>query len=175
MGHRPPRFRRARARCVDWSGHEPRRDPPPRGRRRLLLPLPSIARLIVRRLVRDAIPGASAEDIVTARCNYARLDEAGSPVSIRPNSTVVRIGHVGNPATAREVEVAYIRGGKLRSVRWHTMVPFICPELPSAQRSDLATATKVPILYTNVVLRDWHAFVKAGTNAIHSPVVSTRR
>jgi len=34
---------------------------------------------------------------------------------------------------------------------------------------DLATATKVPILYTNVLLRDWHAFVKAGTNAIHSP------
>jgi spermidine dehydrogenase len=137
----------------------------------------SIARLIVRRLVRDAIPGASADDIVTARCNYARLDEAGSPVRIRLNSTVVRVGHVGNPATAREVEVAYMRGGKLRSVRagrcilacWHAMVPFICPELPSAQRLDLATATKVPILYTNVLLRDWHAFVKAGTNAIHSP------
>ena len=38
----------------------------------------SIARLIVRQLVPDAIAGNSAADVVTAKANYAKLDSAGS-------------------------------------------------------------------------------------------------
>ena len=47
----------------------------------------SIARLLVRNLVQDAIPGNSAIDMVTARANYARLDEKNSSLRIRLNST----------------------------------------------------------------------------------------
>src|SRR6185437_17107825 len=36
----------------------------------------SIARLLVRRLIPAAMPGRSVEDLITARANYARLDEA---------------------------------------------------------------------------------------------------
>ena len=137
----------------------------------------TLARLLVRRLIPQAIPGRSADDIVTARADYARLDEAASPARLRLSSTVVRVRHLGELATAREVEVAYVRDGRLATVRarrcvlacWSTIIPHLCPELPAAQREALAYAVKVPIVYTSVLLRDWKAFVKAGVHAIQAP------
>jgi spermidine dehydrogenase len=43
----------------------------------------SIARLLVRRLVPGAIPGRTAEDVVAARADYARLDRPGAGVRLR--------------------------------------------------------------------------------------------
>jgi spermidine dehydrogenase len=137
----------------------------------------TLARLLVRRLIPQAIPGRTADDIVTARAEYGRLDEAASPARLRLSSTVVRVRHLGEPATAREVEVAYVREGRLEAVRarrcvlacWSTVIPTICPELPAAQREALAYEMKVPIVYTSVVLRDWKAFVKARVHAIQAP------
>ncbi len=137
----------------------------------------TLARLLVRRLIPSAIPGRTAEDIVTARADYARLDEEGAPVRLRLESTAVRIKHRGDPATAREVEVTYVRAGRLEAVRarrcvlacWSTVIPYLCPELPEEQREALAYAIKVPLVYTSVLLRDWKAFAKAGVHTIHAP------
>src|SRR5882762_2991608 len=52
----------------------------------------SIARLLVRSLIPEAIPGSTMEDVVTAKADYSKLDEAGA-VRIRLNSTVVRVQH----------------------------------------------------------------------------------
>ena len=71
----------------------------------------SIARLLVRKLIPGAIPGTTWTDVVTAKANYAKLDEASSPVRIRLNTTAVRVRHLGNPATA--VEVTYAEAGKV--------------------------------------------------------------
>ena len=49
------------------------------------------------------------------------------------------------------------------------MIPYICEELPDAQKEALAFATKVPLLYTNVLLRNWTAFQKLGANSIYAP------
>jgi spermidine dehydrogenase len=142
----------------------------------------SIARLLVRKLIPEAIPGDSAIDIVTAKANYARLDESKSPVRLRLNSTAVRVKHVGSTnavdsAHATGVEVAYARGGKVYTVKakhailacWNQMIPFLCEELPDAQKDALALATKVPLLYSNVLLRNWTAFQKLGANSIYAP------
>jgi spermidine dehydrogenase len=142
----------------------------------------SIARLLVRRLIPEAMPGNSAADVVTARANYAKLDEKASALRIRLNSTAVRVRHAGatspgDPARATEVEVASARDGKLYSVRgkhailacWNMMIPYICAELPDAQKEALAFATKVPLLYTNVLLRNWTAFQKLRANSIYAP------
>src|SRR4029077_5445034 len=71
----------------------------------------SIARLLVRSLIPEAIPGHTMEDVVTARVDYSKLDRASSQLavktSIRLNTTVVRVRHVGEAKTAKEVEVAY--------------------------------------------------------------------
>jgi spermidine dehydrogenase len=136
----------------------------------------SLARLLVRRLVPEAIPGSTAEDVVTARARYGRLDVAGSPARIRLESTVARVRHAGGPASG-EVEVAYGRRQGLESVRakrvllacWHTVIPYLCRELPEAQREALAYAVKVPIVYTNVLTRDWTAWKKLGIRSVHAP------
>ena len=137
----------------------------------------SIARLLVRKLIPDAMPGSSAMDIVTTRANYAKLDEATSPVRIRLSSTVVRAKHLGEAATARDVEVAYARHGKAFTVTgkhvvlacWNMMIPYLCEDLPDAQKEALAYATKVPLVYTNVLLRNTNAFQKLGANSIYAP------
>lgn len=137
----------------------------------------SITRLLVRKLIPDAIPGNSDIDVVTARANYARLDDSRSPVRIRLNSTAVRVRHQGDPAKAKEVEIAYARFGKTYTVRashcilacWHVMIPYICDELPGKQKQALYDAAKVPLLYTNVAIRNWQAFQKLGVSSIYAP------
>ncbi len=137
----------------------------------------SIVRLLVRRLIPDVIPGSSATDVVTARANYAKLDDQSSPVRIRLNSTAVRVRHIGDSSSAKEVEITYSRFGKLYSVRaphtvlacWNMVIPYICTELPETQKQALSSAAKVPLLYTNVVLRNWTSFKKLGVSSVYAP------
>jgi len=137
----------------------------------------TLARLLVRSLIPDAVPGSSSEDVTTARANYSKLDDSASPVRIRLNSTAVRVKHVGNAASAKEVEIIYSRFGKLYTVRapyavlacWNFVIPYICPELPEEQKQALHYETKVPLLYTNVALRNWAAFKKLGAMAVYAP------
>jgi spermidine dehydrogenase len=137
----------------------------------------SVARLLVRSLVPGSAPGRTMEDIVTARMNYARLDSPDSTIRIRLNSTVVRAQHLGDPQSASEVEVSYVRGGKAHKVRaahcvlacWNMVIPYLCPEMSSKQKEALAYAVKIPLVYTNVQIRNWESFQKLGLNSIYSP------
>ncbi|MBL8541273.1 MAG: FAD-dependent oxidoreductase [Betaproteobacteria bacterium] len=137
----------------------------------------TVARLLVRELIPQAIPGDGAEDIITSRADYARLDLPGQPARVRLNSTAVHVAHVGDPASAGEVEVSYVKDGKLERVRggrvvlacWNGVIPYICPELPAPQREALAYGAKVPLVYTNVVLRDWNAFLKLKVSQVEGP------
>lgn len=137
----------------------------------------SIARLLARKLVPAALPGQDAQDIVTARCDYAQLDKPDNPVRIRLSSIVVRARNVGEPATSTGVELAYVRGGKLYSVRagacvmasWNMMIPYICPELPETQKAALHELVKTPLIYTTVALRNWTAFHKLGFRRAYAP------
>ena len=137
----------------------------------------SIARLLVRSLVPSSIPGRSAEDIVTATADYRLLDNPGGTVRIRLNSTVVSVRNVGEPASAREAEVIYSRGGTLAAVRckavvlacWNMMVPYLCPDLPERQKEALRYAVKTPLVYTSVAIRNWRAFRELGVHDIYAP------
>ncbi len=137
----------------------------------------SIARMLVRLLIPGSIPGHTMEDIVTARADYSRLDDAGSAVRIRLNSTAVHVQHTGPADSAREVEVAYMRGGKLQTVRgkacvlacYNGMIPYICPELPQAQKTALAYGVKAPMVYTHVAIKNWTSFQKLGVHQIVAP------
>ena len=102
----------------------------------------SIARLLVRSLVPESLPGRSAEDVVSARLDYSRLDDPRSPARIRLGSTTVRVRNVGDPAASAEVEIAYMRAGELYAVRagscvlacYNMIIPYLCPELPRAAK-----------------------------------------
>jgi len=137
----------------------------------------SIARILVRSLVPGSAPGSTAEDIVTARMDYGRLDHRDSPIRIRLSSTAVLARHVGDPASAKQVEVVYGRGQKAYSVRgkaavlacWNMVIPYLCPDLPAEQKDALHYGVKVPLVYSVVGLRNWTAFHKLGVRGVSCP------
>jgi spermidine dehydrogenase len=137
----------------------------------------SVARLLVRALIPNAMPGRSMEDVVTARADYSKLDVDGAPVRIRLNSTVVYVQHSGAGGAAKTVDVVYMRGKKLESVQakncvlacYNGMIPYICPTLPQKQKEALSYLVKTPLVYTHVALRNWTSFAKLGMHQIVAP------
>jgi len=135
----------------------------------------SIARLLVRSLIPEAVPGSTMEDVVTAKADYSKLDAGNSPVRIRLNSTAVHVQHATN--AAKEVQVAYVRGGKLQTVTakncvlacYNGMIPYLCPELPEKQKEALSYLVKMPLVYTHVALRNWASFAKLNVHHIVAP------
>ncbi len=136
----------------------------------------SVARLLVRSLLPEAVPGSTMEDVVTAKVDYGRLDRGESSTRIRLNSLAIRVRHMASPGSGG-VEVSYLRGGRLRSIQakgcilacWHTVIPKLCPELPAEQRTALSYAVKVPLIYTMVALRNWKAFAQLGVRGALAP------
>ncbi len=92
---------------------------------------------------------------------YDKLDDPSSKTRIRLSSPLVRVeNHV------ERVLVAYRRDRKTCGVRaWHCMlacnnafIPALMPEIPAHQKEALAYPVKVPLVYTNVLLKQWTAF-----------------
>jgi len=137
----------------------------------------TIARLLVRDLIPRAVPGSSVEDVVTARVNYAQLDRGTSPVRLRLNSIAIRARHLGDPKSAGQVEVTYLRGGRAFTARargavlacYNMMIPYLCPELPEAQKRALHELVKTPLVYTSVALRNRQAFDALKVHRIYAP------
>jgi spermidine dehydrogenase len=137
----------------------------------------TVARLLARGLVPAAIPGNNASDVVTAPVHYDRLDQPGNPTRIRLNSTVVRVRHEGDPATAKEVEISYMQNGQLFTVKaahcilacWHPVIPYIATELPPSQLTALKHAEKVPLVYAQVALTNWQSFARLKIESVHAP------
>jgi spermidine dehydrogenase len=137
----------------------------------------SIARMLVRSLIPASAPGRTPEDIVTAKIDYSQLDKKGLQVRIRLNSTAVRVQHVGDAASAKEVEVTYGRDSRAYTVRansvvlacWNMVIPYICAELPAKQKQALKYGVKVPLVYTVVAIKNWTSFQKLGISRVSSP------
>jgi len=137
----------------------------------------SIARLLLRSLIPGTIPGRTMEDVVTAQADYSRLDRAENPVRLRLNSTVLSAKHDGPKQTAKDVVVTYTRGGKSFAVKgnycvlacYNVMIPYICPDLPDAQKEALSYLVKAPLVYTRVALQNWKPFSRLGVHQIVAP------
>jgi spermidine dehydrogenase len=137
----------------------------------------TIARLLVRDLIPRAVPGNSAEDVVTARVNYAQLDRSATPVRLRLNSIAIRARHLGDPKSASHVEVTYLRGGQAFTARargavlacYNMMIPYLCPELPTTQKDALHKLVKTPLVYTSVALRSRQAFDALKIHRVYAP------
>jgi spermidine dehydrogenase len=133
--------------------------------------------MLVRKMIPAAAAGHDAEDIVTAKFDYAQLDKADAPVRIRLSSIVTAVNHAGPAEQAKEVDVTYVRDGRLASVHgknvilacWNMMIPYVCAELPEKQKEALHYGVKVPVVYTSVAIRNWEAFEKLGVHTIACP------
>ncbi len=137
----------------------------------------TIARLLVRALIPAAVPGQSAEDVVSARVDYAALDRPSNPVRLRLNSSVVQAQNIVRRSGAKAVRVTYLRDGRPVNVHgrhcvlacYNMMIPYLVPELPAAQREALHSLVKEPLVYTSVALRNWQAFSRLGVSRITAP------
>jgi spermidine dehydrogenase len=137
----------------------------------------SVARLLVRALIAGSAPGNTMEDVVLAKFDYAKLDDDNAPVRLRLNSTVVHAANTKNSSSGDGVAVTYVRGGQAHVVNgaacvlacWNMVIPYMCPEMPAAQKEALAYNVKVPLVYTNVQLRNWKAFEKLKVHSVHCP------
>ena len=133
----------------------------------------SLARLLVRSLVPQVAPGRTMEDVVPAVFDYDALDREGQQVRIRLDSTCVDIRNAGD-----SVELGYVRAGVPHRVEakhavlacFHMVIPHIMPELPALQRDALARNVKTPLVYTNVLTRDWHPWARLGVHDISAPM-----
>jgi len=122
-----------------------------------------IARLLVRQLIPDALPGRTMEDQVLARLDYARLDQPANRTRIRLSSPVVKVRNANGG-----VEVTYVQNGELRSVRgkgavmacWYSMLPYIVDGYPDVQKKAAQYMTRIPLIYGNTLISNWSVFDK---------------
>ena len=134
----------------------------------------SVARALVRKLIPDAVPGATQEDLVTATVDYDRLDRKSNSTRIRLNSSAIDVRHT---ADERYVDVCYFRDGKIDKVRarhvvmacYNSILPHICPEFPTEQKAALETVVKTPLVYISIAVRNWHAMANMGYSRVYEP------
>jgi spermidine dehydrogenase len=129
------------------------------------------ARLMVKTLIPEAFAGPRTVDAVWQnRVNFRALDRAGQPTRIRLSSTVVRVEHAGNPATAPHVVVTYVKGGRLYKVKARSVVMAggcwttkrIVHDLPASHREAYAQFYRSPCLMANIAVRNWRFLYKMG-------------
>lgn len=132
----------------------------------------SVARLLVRALRPDVLPGRTMEDAVKAQARYGLLDAERADTRIRLNATVVEAANAQGG-----VDVVYVKDGAAHRVRgkhavyagYLHMLPYVCPEMEAPQREAIESLEKIPLVYANVALRNWRAFDMAGYHRIYSP------
>ncbi len=132
----------------------------------------SLARAIVRRLLPEALPGDSIEDLLLAQVDYGRLDREESRIRIRLDAPCVRVQNVRDA-----VEVCYVDNGKLLKASggnvilacWHRVIPLLTDELAKEQTEALGDQHKVPLIYANVLVRSWESFARLGVVGFRAP------
>ena len=129
------------------------------------------ARLMVRTLIPDAIPGPRTVDETWRNpVNFRALDRAGERTRIRLNATVLRVEHEGDPARASHVRVTYVKGGTLYRVRARGVVmsggswtaKHIVHDLPRSHRDAYAQFYRSPCLMANIAVRNWRFLYRMG-------------
>lgn len=135
-----------------------------------------LARLMVRYLIPSVATGSTMQDIALDKFDYSQLDLPENNVRLRLNSTGVFAQNIEKDGQ-KGVEVVYVQDGKLTRVKakqsvmacYNMMIPYLMPELSKEQKQALSQNVKAPLVYTNVVIRNWQSFVKLGVHNIYSP------
>ena len=133
----------------------------------------SLVRLMVAKLVPQSAPNATAENVAMTQFDYSALDREKANVRLRLNSTVVRVDNID-----QGVSVTYASSeGELKQVSarhsvlacYHSIIPHLCPAMSDTQKAALKYQVKVPMILTNVLLRNSQALDKLGVDAVSCP------
>ncbi|MDE0002373.1 MAG: NAD(P)/FAD-dependent oxidoreductase [Rhodospirillaceae bacterium] len=145
----------------------------------------TVARQLVAQLFPSAVGSsadlhsgsAAVDDLMTERIDYSQLDRPNRTLKLRLNSTAVNVIHDDVPERSRQVLVTYFTNGRAYRARsgqvvlacYNMMIPHLCPTLPQAQRRAMYRLIKSPLVYTNVVLGNWHAVKAQGFGGAYCP------
>ena len=133
----------------------------------------SLVRLMVAKLVSQSAPNATAENVAMTQFDYSALDREKANVRLRLNSTVVGVDNID-----QGVSVTYASSaGELKQVSarhsvlacYHSVIPHLCPAMSDTQKAALKYQVKVPMILTNVLLRNSQALDKLGVDAVSCP------
>lgn len=138
----------------------------------------TIPRLLVKKLIPDIANFNSPQESINAIFDYRKLDNSGQPVRIRLNSTAVYLDNSGAETVVRYVQQgAYLNRGKLYEARarhtimagWHIMAARMIPSLPETQKDALKANIKLPLIWAQVILKNWNAVKKSGVAISYCP------
>ena len=132
----------------------------------------SLARLLVAKLIPEVAPEADALNIAAANFDYSQLDQSANNVRLRLNATVVNTEN-----TETGVSVTYASSGKIHRVTakhsvlacYHSIIPHLCPSISETQKDALKYQVKMPLVLTNVLIRNREALDKLGIDAVSCP------
>ena len=133
----------------------------------------SLVRLMVAKLVPQSAPNATAENVAMTQFDYSALDRENANVRLRLNSTVIGVDNID-----QGVSVTYASSeGELKQVSarhsvlacYHSIIPYLCPAMSDTQKAALKYQVKVPMILTNVLLRNSRALDKLGVDAVSCP------
>jgi spermidine dehydrogenase len=133
----------------------------------------SLVRLMVAKLVPQSAPNATAENVAMTQFDYSALDREKANVRLRLNSTVIGVDNID-----QGVSVTYASSeGELKQVSarhsvlacYHSIIPHLCPAMSDKQKAALKYQVKVPMILTNVLLRNSQALDKLGVDAVSCP------
>ncbi len=129
----------------------------------------TVARLLVRKIVPGVAPGDSMEDVITASFDYSKLDSDENATRIRLSSTVVKLQHQDGKLDG-DVDISYVKddaavtvtASKVVWAGYHAMLPYVCPDVPEEQLAAQRKSVRAPLVYTNVLIRNWTSFANLG-------------
>jgi spermidine dehydrogenase len=133
----------------------------------------SLVRLMAAKLVPQSAPNATAENVAMTQFDYSALDRENTNVRLRLNSTVIGVENID-----QGVSVTYASSeGELKQVSarhsvlacYHSIIPHLCPAMSDTQKAALKYQVKVPMILTNVLLRNSQALDKLGVDAVSCP------
>ncbi|MBL8265981.1 NAD(P)-binding protein [Steroidobacter sp.] len=134
----------------------------------------TLYRYFIKAIRPDAIAGGNdLESIATGKVRFDELDRASAKTRIRLKSMVVAVRHVGDPQTAKTVEVIYSRDGRLQRVQARAVVMSTgswvtrraVRDLPSRHLDAFMQFHHAPILVANVAVSHWRYLDKLGVSA----------
>ncbi|HSM13359.1 MAG TPA: NAD(P)-binding protein [Thermoanaerobaculia bacterium] len=131
-------------------------------------------RHFVKALLPDAIEGgASFDDVVTGRIDFAALDRPENRLRMRLGATVVAVAHEGSPDGAERVRVVYARDGRLHVARARAVVlatgawmnRHVVRDLPAELDAACRSFRHAPYLVAHVALTNWRFLHRLGITA----------
>ena len=132
----------------------------------------SLARLLVRALIPNISHGGNTEGIVQDEFKLDQLDNISNSVRIRLGHSVVNVKNNSDSVDVGVIEgstqsLHRIKANHVTLACFNMVIPYILKDLKADQAEALKLNVKVPMVYTNVLLKNWKPWVKLGVHEIY--------